>query len=122
MADGDDDDDARGLTEAQLTASLATLQSMAVDCGADMFEVARWAIKGHAEPKFVVDVLVRMRTPPTDFFEVRVGVVGNVDAGKSTLLGVLTRSELDDGRGKCRQKLFRHQHEVQAPPRAADCN
>lgn len=38
-------------------------------------------------------------------------VVGNVDAGKSTLLGVLTHGELDNGRGYARQKLFRHKHE-----------
>ena len=34
-----------------------------------------------------------------DFMEVRVAVVGNVDSGKSTLLGVLTHGVLDDGRG-----------------------
>lgn len=33
--------------------------------------------------------------------------MGNVDAGKSTLLGVLTHSALDDGRGLARTKLFR---------------
>lgn len=37
-----------------------------------------------------------------DFVEVRVACVGNVDAGKSTTLGVLTRGGLDDGRGKAR--------------------
>lgn len=45
--------------------------------------------------------------------EVRVAVVGNVDAGKSTTLGVLTRGGLDDGRGKARVALFRHPHEVE---------
>jgi hypothetical protein len=35
-----------------------------------------------------------------EIMEVRVAVVGNVDAGKSTTLGVLTRGSLDDGRGK----------------------
>lgn len=45
--------------------------------------------------------------------EVRVAVVGNVDAGKSTTLGVLTRGGLDDGRGKARIALFRHPHEVE---------
>jgi hypothetical protein len=35
-----------------------------------------------------------------EIMEVRVAVVGNVDAGKSTTLGVLTRGQLDDGRGK----------------------
>lgn len=44
----------------------------------------------------------------------RVAVVGNVDAGKSTLLGVLTHSELDNGRGLARQKLFRHKHEAES--------
>jgi len=43
-----------------------------------------------------------------------VAVVGNVDAGKSTLLGVLTHAELDNGRGHARQKLFRHKHEMES--------
>lgn len=43
----------------------------------------------------------------------RVAVVGNVDAGKSTLLGVLTHGELDNGRGTARMKLFRHKHEME---------
>ena len=44
----------------------------------------------------------------------RVAVVGNVDAGKSTLLGVLTHGELDNGRGMARQRLFRHKHEMES--------
>lgn len=36
-----------------------------------------------------------------------------MDAGKSTLLGVLTHGELDNGRGLARQKLFRHKHEAE---------
>ncbi|KAJ2688970.1 hypothetical protein IWW39_001849 [Coemansia spiralis] len=46
--------------------------------------------------------------------EVRVAVAGNVDAGKSTMLGVLTQGRLDDGRGKARVALFRHQHEIES--------
>jgi sulfate adenylyltransferase subunit 1 (EFTu-like GTPase family) len=34
-----------------------------------------------------------------------VAVIGNVDSGKSTLVGVLTRSMLDDGRGLARGKV-----------------
>lgn len=44
----------------------------------------------------------------------RIAVVGNVDAGKSTLLGVLTHGELDNGRGHARQRLFRHKHEMES--------
>lgn len=47
-----------------------------------------------------------------DVVEVRVAVVGNVDAGKSTMLGVLTKGILDDGRGSARINLFRHKHEI----------
>ena len=40
-----------------------------------------------------------------EIMEVRVAVVGNVDAGKSTTLGVLTRGGLDDGRGKASEEF-----------------
>lgn len=34
--------------------------------------------------------------------------------GKSTLLGVLTQGELDNGRGSARLNMFRHRHEIQS--------
>ncbi len=44
----------------------------------------------------------------------RIAVVGNVDAGKSSMLGVLVKGDLDDGRGKARVNLFRHKHEIES--------
>ena len=38
-------------------------------------------------------------------------VCGPVDAGKSSLIGVLTSGELDNGRGFARNKVLKHQHE-----------
>ncbi|KAI0675339.1 GTP-binding protein 1 [Trametes maxima] len=64
-----------------------------------------------------------LRLPPPDVAltpEVRCAVVGNVDSGKSTTLGVLTRGKnrkigaLDDGRGRARVSLFRHKHEIES--------
>ena len=43
---------------------------------------------------------------------VRVAVVGNVDSGKSTMIGVMTSGELDDGRGKMRCSVATHSHEI----------
>eukprot|EP00475_Leptophrys_vorax_P023140 TRINITY_DN3155_c0_g2_i1.p2 TRINITY_DN3155_c0_g2~~TRINITY_DN3155_c0_g2_i1.p2 ORF type:complete len:487 (+),score=124.70 TRINITY_DN3155_c0_g2_i1:114-1574(+) len=43
--------------------------------------------------------------------DVRIGVIGNVDSGKSTMIGVLVSGELDDGRGAARSKVFRFKHE-----------
>ncbi|EIW83148.1 GTP-binding protein 1 [Coniophora puteana RWD-64-598 SS2] len=59
---------------------------------------------------------ILLRIPPLDVAhtpEVRCAVVGNVDSGKSTTLGVLTRGALDDGRGRARVGLFRHKHEAE---------
>ncbi|KAI1273623.1 P-loop containing nucleoside triphosphate hydrolase protein [Xylaria sp. FL0933] len=59
-------------------------------------------------------ILVR-QTPTTveGVIETRIAVVGNVDAGKSSMLGVLVKGDLDDGRGKARVNLFRHKHEIE---------
>lgn len=59
------------------------------------------------------EVLIRKVPDDQQFIDVRVAVLGNVESGKSTLIGVLTQNELDNGRGKARLNLFRHLHEVQ---------
>ncbi|XP_033631063.1 GTP-binding protein 1-like [Asterias rubens] len=99
-----------GLTREEMDASVATLDCLSQSLGADIVLLRERQL----ETGFVADFLVRKRADERDFVEVRVAVVGNVDAGKSTLLGVLTHSELDNGRGLARQKLFRHKHEVES--------
>lgn len=47
----------------------------------------------------------------TKEIEIRIGVIGNADSGKSTLIGVLTKNVLDDGRGSARALVMRHPHE-----------
>jgi elongation factor 1-alpha len=44
--------------------------------------------------------------------EVRIATIGNVDAGKSTTVGVIKSQEPDDGNGRSRKGVFRHQHEI----------
>jgi len=60
-------------------------------------------------------VLVRKLPASGRHLDLRVAVVGNVDAGKSTLVGVLTgpTSFLDDGRGLARSRVLRHKHEAE---------
>ena len=41
-------------------------------------------------------------------------VCGPVDAGKSSLIGVLTSGELDNGRGHARNKILKHPHEIES--------
>lgn len=43
---------------------------------------------------------------------IRIGVLGSVDVGKSTLIGVLKHNKLDDGRGLTRKFIMKHKHEI----------
>merc|ERR1719347_1020367 len=100
-----------GLTDDELEASVATLKSIAEILDADCNLLRS---KPCESGKTTEQWLVRRKADTMDFMEIRVAVVGNVDAGKSTLLGVLTHGELDNGRGHARQKLFRHKHEAES--------
>ncbi|POR33408.1 GTP-binding protein 1 [Tolypocladium paradoxum] len=77
-------------------------------------EAASTANKSGKETACSGKILIR-RVPSNveDVIETRIAVVGNVDAGKSSMLGVLVKGDLDDGRGKARVNLFRHKHEVE---------
>ena len=43
--------------------------------------------------------------------EIRFGIIGNVDSGKSTFIGVIKSNKLDDGRGDARKRILKHPHE-----------
>ena len=43
--------------------------------------------------------------------EVRIGILGNVDSGKTTLCSVLSKYVLDNGRGSAREVIMKHKHE-----------
>ncbi|PNF25911.1 GTP-binding protein 1 [Cryptotermes secundus] len=99
-----------GLKQDEYDASVATLQSLAATLDADCVPLRHRKVDEGVTGQY----LVRRRIDQQDFLEIRVAVVGNVDAGKSTLLGVLTHGELDNGRGHARQRLFRHKHEMES--------
>jgi small GTP-binding protein len=44
--------------------------------------------------------------------EITILILGNVDAGKSTVLGSLVKNKLDDGNGSNRNLILRHPHEL----------
>uniref|UniRef100_A0A8C2DBY1 GTP binding protein 2 n=1 Tax=Cyprinus carpio TaxID=7962 RepID=A0A8C2DBY1_CYPCA len=103
-----------GLTEEDMKASLKTLRRMAEKVGADITVLREREVDYDSdEPHRIAEVLIRKVPDDQQFLDLRVAVLGNVDSGKSTLLGVLTQGELDNGRGRARLNLFRHLHEIQ---------
>ncbi|XP_015585384.1 GTP-binding protein 2 [Cephus cinctus] len=116
-----------GLSREEMKASLKTLRDMAARLGAttnvlrERFANAKGKggqTKKHDEKeRRVAEVLVRKlrkddREDQESVVELRLAVTGGQDAGKSTLLGVLTQGELDNGRGRARLNMFRHLHEI----------
>lgn len=103
-----------GLSEADMRASLRTLRRMAEKVGADITVLREREVDYDSdETRKIAEVLIRKVPDDQQFLDLRVAVLGNVDSGKSTLLGVLTQGELDNGRGRARLNLFRHLHEIQ---------
>ncbi|KAK2586872.1 hypothetical protein KPH14_009809 [Odynerus spinipes] len=118
-----------GLSKEELKASLKTLKEMASRLDATTCvlreRVAISKYKNVKEPKNdtgerrVAEVLVKKlrkddREDQGSVIDLRLAVIGAQDAGKSTLLGVLTQGELDNGRGRARLNMLRHLHEIKS--------
>ena len=50
----------------------------------------------------------------SSYNKIKIAICGPVDAGKSTLVGVLTSGQIDDGRGLMRSKILRLPHEKES--------
>ncbi|XP_008547414.1 GTP-binding protein 2 [Microplitis demolitor] len=122
-----------GLSREEMKASLKTLREMASRLGATTRVLReRQATKSpssiskspaHSSPnpnpnmeRRVAEVIVKKLRKGDregqDVTDLRLAVLGCQDAGKSTLLGVLTQGELDNGRGRARLNMLRHLHEI----------
>ncbi|KAI0594820.1 P-loop containing nucleoside triphosphate hydrolase protein [Biscogniauxia sp. FL1348] len=114
------------LSRTEWDAALARLETTAKklrgDCdvlltknvGGDVEAESTSAKKNSSDTDCTGKVLIRQAPSTVEaVIETRIAVVGNVDAGKSSLLGVLVKGDLDDGRGKARVNLFRHKHEME---------
>jgi GTPase len=91
--------------------SLATLRLMASELKATTSILRR---KNLDSGKSCVEVLVRKLSENKNIEEIRISVMGSVDAGKSSIISVLTQGELDNGRGRARLQMFRHFHEIKS--------
>merc|ERR1719495_2952582 len=102
-----------GLCDEDMDSSLETLREMARRLGATIEVLRDRVVVTENGPRLVAEILVRKVPDDQQCIELRVCVLGSADVGKSTLLGVLTQGQLDNGRGSARLNMFRHLHEVQ---------
>ncbi|XP_048480246.1 GTP-binding protein 2 [Plutella xylostella] len=100
-----------GLRARALRASLHTLRKMAAALRASVTHVTARRV---TSDRATVEVYIRKLADTQQSVELRLAVMGANEAGKSTLIGVLTQGELDNGRGSARLNMFRHVHEVRS--------
>jgi len=119
----EDNGDIMGFTKEQWKLAVVRITEAAKALNADIRVLLTYNVGGEvdAAPAIAKEsacygkVLIRQHpNTPEEVIETRIAVVGNVDAGKSTMLGVLVKGGLDDGRGKARVNLFRHKHEIES--------
>ncbi|MDP7976684.1 MAG: elongation factor 1-alpha, partial [TACK group archaeon] len=105
-----DDGQPIGLPQAELEESLANMRSLCDFIGADFRVVnSERGSKGD-----VLELHVTRKKKGEEPTSVNVAFLGNVDAGKSTLKGVLISNELDNGNGKAMEKVARYLHEIKS--------
>lgn len=100
-----------GLNDNDMSSSMSTLKLMASQIGANIQMLKRKILPSG---RTCCEVLVRKIPETKNIEEIRISVMGSVDSGKSSFIGVLTTGELDNGRGKARLNMFRHFHEIKS--------
>ncbi len=105
-----DDGRPEGILPSEMEATLDQLNTIAQKINAKTSVLRQTEYEG----RLVTEVLIRKVKDPEKLpVDIPIVSLGNVDAGKSTLIGVLKTGNLDDGRGSARTAIFRHKHELE---------
>jgi len=106
-----DDGNPKGIPSDDLDESMLTLKKIAVIADSRITILRR--VQG--EEGEVAEIIIRQEKKPDELpVDIRIASIGNVDAGKSTLIGVLFKGDLDNGRGSARSSVFRYLHELES--------
>jgi GTPase len=106
-----DDGFPRGLSREKLDESINNLKNIASRLNAKIMKIMEKEISPN---KFVSEVLVRENYDRNHkYIDLTILVAGNVDASKSSTIGVLTTGQLDDGKGSARSHILNFKHELE---------
>lgn len=99
-----------GLDEKDFDESLNNLMVLCqrLDC---CLQLVREIVSDTDTTKKSAEYVIRKNLKQV-FLDLKIGVIGNVDSGKSTLVGVLCTGAPDNGRGDARNRVFNFKHEI----------
>ena len=98
----------KGINTIEMDESILNLKNIAKECSAEITIISKNMINN----SIIAEILVRELHYLGNYIDIKIAIAGNVDAGKSTLIGVLTSGKYDNGRGMSRLNVFRHKHEI----------
>lgn len=103
-----DDGSIVGINTEEYTESKKTLNELAtkLNCCVQIVREKEFNDKHYGE--FLVRELLN-----DTYIDLKIGVIGNVDSGKSSTIGLISKGVTDDGRGKARLSVFKHRHEIE---------
>lgn len=105
-----DDGGLVGLTEEEYTKTKAVLTTVAEKNNYVLTLISEQEVSPATK---IYEFLIRENNPKK-YLDIRVACTGAVDAGKSSLLGVLISGRHDNGRGLARLSVFNFQHEIKS--------
>ena len=105
-----DDGTLIGITQSEYEETIGNINKIATKNNYSVKLLSQNIIK---EDKKIYEVLIR-EINENKYIDIKVAVAGNVDAGKSSLLGSLTTGQNDNGRGLARSSVFNFVHELKS--------
>lgn len=102
-----DDGTPIGLSKSEYDESVLNLHNIAEKLHYNVISINESVINNY----YVGEFLIRYITN-NEYIDLKIGVAGNVDAGKSTTIGTLTNCIYDNGRGSARVSVFNYKHEL----------
>lgn len=99
----------KGLGQEQLESTLAALTEVASKIPASLTHIDKIAL---VSGLWVAEVLIQATIPTSGIHEIRVALFGPSGVGKTTLMAVLSKGQLDNGHGSARLSLLHHRHEM----------
>ena len=104
----EDDGTMSGITDEEYAITINCLTKAATKNSYSITNLTKTPI---SSIRNIYEILIRENNEDS-YIDIKIAIAGNVDAGKSTLLSVLTNGKQDNGRGSARLSVFNFPHEV----------
>jgi GTPase len=102
-----------GITRDDYKVSLDNIEYFAQQNDALIINISEKTLEHNDKKNCIYEILIREQLE-NKHIDIKVAVAGNVDSGKSSLIGVLVNGKNDNGRGAARTSVFNFPHEMKS--------